>query len=154
MIIYNIWMNEVNDCIKSRTHGHQQMLCLPPWDALIGFSAVTFSFCLFVGPTAVTFAFINWKAALMDWDQMKILATKEYPISLHTTWVSFAICFESLFNSNVKQCAITFGTFGQIWAKSTALNFWIHSATYGTGGSFLWQATHALYFSSKLCRLF
>lgn len=43
------------------------------------FTAATFSFCLFVGLSASSFSYNNWKAALLGCDQVTDVVIKEYP---------------------------------------------------------------------------
>lgn len=67
-----------NDCLKSGTHEYHQMPNFHPWGVLPG---------LFVGLSSLSFVVINWKAALLSWDQVMTWQRENIPFLCPETWV-------------------------------------------------------------------
>ncbi len=109
----------VNDCLYTGDHGHHhilEMFCQV-------FNAATLGCCLFVGLSAFSLVFNNWKACSiglrsgrMTWP-LKNISFHQWPSHGHVFWSMFRV----IIHLHCETVSYQFCTFGWLWVESIAL---------------------------------
>ena len=110
----------VNDCLKSGTHRHHQMLGFFPGDALPGLYCCCLLFLLVFG----RFSFSKWNACSIGFrsgDWLGHCRTFHF-FALKMYWVAFAVCVGTLSICTVKLRPMSFEAFRWIRADNIALD--------------------------------
>ncbi len=87
------------------------------------FTAATLSCCFFVGLSAFSLVFSNWKACSIGLRSGEWLGYWRifHFFNGQVMAMPFEVCLGSLSICNVKMCPISFVTFGWMWAESIAV---------------------------------
>lgn len=72
------------------------------------FQEVSFSCCLFVGPSPFS---VVLSKSMLCWGEIRGLTWLELLFALRISWVAYAVCFDSLSICTVNLCPISFATF-------------------------------------------